>query len=150
MGTDRAHKNKARKLTKEGFCTLTLDIYGEGYRGETALASAEQMNQLYSDMKNTSKRVKFGWEYLKSLDQVDETKTAVIGYCLGGALSLHLARMGADVQAVVSFHGKLALLDSIHKAQNIKAKVLVCHGAEDSMVTETEVQGFKQKWIKRG
>ena len=63
-------------------------------------------------MDTTSERMKAYLEALKDLKQADETKTASIGYCLGGALSLHLARMGADVTGVASFHGNL---DCSHK-----------------------------------
>ncbi len=143
-GLTEVTRNRARRLAKDGYCALALDIYGDGYVAPTAKDATEKMTKLFSDMETTSKRLKNHWLYLKSLKQVDDSKTASIGYCLGGALSLHLARMGADVKGVVSFHGKLDLLDSIHKASNITAKVLVCHGEADTMVTNQSVQNFKQ------
>ncbi len=149
-GLTEVTKNRANQLAKDGYCALALDVYGEGYIAPTAKLATEKMNQLFSDMKTTSERLKNYWLHLKSLKVVDEAKTASIGYCLGGALSLHLARMGVNVTAVVSFHGKLDLLDSIHKASGIKAQVLVCHGEEDTMVSGQSVQNFKQTMDSAG
>ena len=74
----------------------------------TAEEAAQRMNELFSNMEQTSERMLEYLKALKDLKQTDETKTASIGYCLGGALSLHLARMGADVTGVASFSWQFA------------------------------------------
>ena len=138
-------RSRARKLAQDGFCALALDVYGDGWTGETATAAAERMNRLFSDMDAVSERLKDYWSALKKLEQVDENKTASIGYCMGGALSLHLARTGADITAVASFHGKLSPLSPAHHAGRIKSKILVCHGGADAMIPEKDVLDFKKE-----
>ena len=89
-------KNRACMLAELGYCTLALDIYGDGWVADTAEEATVAMNKLFSNMKKTSERMISYLEALKDLKQTDETRTASIGYCLGGALSLHLARMEAE------------------------------------------------------
>ena len=137
-------KGRAHQLAELGYCSLALDVYGEGWVGSTAEEAATRMNALYSDMDTTSERMMAYLEALKDLKQADATKTASIGYCLGGALSLHLARMGADVTGVASFHGSLDPR-TIIKPGSVKAKVLVCHGEADSMIPSEKVQNFKKE-----
>ena len=142
-------KNRACKLAELGYCALALDVYGDGWVGNTAQEASEAMNELFSNMKITSDRLSAYLEALKDLKQTDETKTASIGYCLGGALSLHLARMGANVTGVASFHGNLIPRTSITPG-SVKAKVLVCHGSADSMIPEEQVQNFKKEMDTAG
>jgi dienelactone hydrolase len=72
-----------------------------------------------------------------------------MGYCLGGALSLHAARLGLDLKGVASFHGSL---DKTHAAKkgDVKAKVLVCHGADDKFVSPEQLESFKQEMRELG
>ncbi len=150
-GLTEVTRSRARQVAEDGYVALALDVYGEGSVGETAADATEKMNQLFSDMKSTSARLKEVLAFLKNLQQVDESKTASIGYCMGGALSLHLARKGVDVTAVVSFHGKLSpLTPTADNASPIQAKILVCHGNEDSMIPEQDVHNFKKEMEKAG
>ena len=144
-GLTEVTRNRACQLAQDGYCALALDVYGKGWVGETAVSANEKMTQLFSDMDTTSERLKSYWQFLKNLELCDESKTASIGYCMGGALSLHLARMGVDVPIVVSFHGKLSPLSVAHHASSITAKVLVCHGSADSMIPEADVLNFKKE-----
>ncbi|MDE0118821.1 MAG: dienelactone hydrolase family protein [Bdellovibrionales bacterium] len=142
-------KNRACMLAELGYCALALDIYGDGWVGNTAEEAATAMNKLFSNMKKTSERMLSYLEALKDLKQTDETRTASIGYCLGGALSLHLARMGAEVTGVASFHGSLDPHTNI-KPGSVKTKVLVCHGEADSMIPKEKVQNFKKEMEEAG
>ena len=74
---------------------------------------------------------------------------ASIGYCLGGTLSLHLVRLGADVTGVVSFHGDLDLQTAIQAGQ-VKAKILICHGEADAFIPAEKVKSFKKKMEDAG
>ena len=143
-------KNRAYKLAELGYCALALDVYGDGWVGNTAEEAADAMNKLYSDMERTSEQMVAYLQALKDLKQTDETRTASIGYCLGGALSLHLARMGEDVTGVASFHGNLTPRISTKPDGGIKAKVLVCHGEADSMIPDEQVQNFKKEMNSAG
>ena len=137
-------ESRARKLAELGYCALAFDIYGEGWTANNVEEASNAMNKLLSDMNKTSKLIITHLETLKKIQQTDETKTASIGYCLGGSLSLHLARMAADVTGVVSFHGDLEPHTSI-KPGDVKAKILVCHGGADSLVPDEKVQNFKKE-----
>ena len=78
---------------------------------------------------------------------VQKGKVAAIGYCFGGTTVLELGRSGAEVQGVVSFHGGLGS-PTPEDAKNIKAMVLVCHGADDPFVKADEVAAFKDEMAK--
>lgn len=137
-------KSRARKLTELGYCALAVDIYGEGWTANNVEEASNAMNKLLSNMDKTSKLLMVHLEKLKKLKQTDETKTASLGYCLGGSLSLHLARMATDVTGVVSFHGDLEPHTNI-KPGDVKAKILVCHGEADSFIPDEKVQNFKKE-----
>ena len=148
-GLTKYIENRAYKLAELGYCALAVDIYGEGWTANSVEEASNAMNKLLSNMDKTSELLASHLDKLKTLKQTDETKTASIGYCLGGSLSLHLARTGADVKGVVSFHGDLEPHTTI-KPGNVKAKILVCHGEADSMVPDEKVQNFKKEMEASG
>jgi dienelactone hydrolase len=80
---------------------------------------------------------------IKTYSQADTAKIAAIGYCFGGAMVLNMARMGERLNGVISFHGNLAGLPADKNL--LKAKVLVCHGADDQFVSADEVATFKKQ-----
>jgi dienelactone hydrolase len=106
--------------------------------------AASLMNTVLGDMESGTKALQAGYQAFVDQPQVDAERTAAIGYCFGGAMVLHMARLGLPLSAVVSFHGALG---SFHTATpgSIRPRVLVCHGEEDSMVTMDDLAGFKQE-----
>ena len=96
-----------------------------------------------------SKRFKAGLDLLKKQPQTDKDKIAAIGYCFGGGVVLNAARQGVPLAGVVSFHGALATKTPATPG-SVKAKVLVEHGALDSMVTPDNVTAFKSEMDKAG
>lgn len=80
---------------------------------------------------------------------MDASRIGAIGYCFGGTTVLELARSGADVKGVASFHGALSTPDAAD-ARNIKGKVLVLHGAADNFVGAGEVEAFKKEMKDAG
>jgi len=92
-------------------------------------------------------RVRAGLDQLLKVKNVDSSRVAAMGYCFGGTTVLELARSGADVKGVVSFHGGLGT-PSPEDAKNIKAKVLALHGADDPNVPPPEVQAFQEEMRK--
>jgi dienelactone hydrolase len=90
--------------------------------------------------------VLLGLEQLKKNASVDAAKLAAIGYCFGGTSVLELARSGAEVRCVVSFHGGLSTTLPA-KPGEIKARILVCHGGAD-MHVNAEVPAFKAEMEK--
>jgi dienelactone hydrolase len=79
----------------------------------------------------------------------DPKRVAAIGYCFGGTTVLELARSGADIAGVVSFHGGLDTPDP-NDAKSIKAKVLVLTGADDPNVPPNQVNDFAEEMRKAG
>ena len=89
-------------------------------------------------------RANLGLTRLKAHPLVDGQRTAAIGYCFGGTAVLELARSGADVRGVVSFHGGLDSPNPEDGA-NITASVLVHHGADDPTVSAEAIAAFQQE-----
>src|SRR5262249_14021506 len=90
-----------------------------------------------------------GLDVLLKQERTDPKRVAAIGYCFGGTTVLELARGGADIAGVVSFHGDLAT-PTPEDAKNIKGKVLACHGADDPFVTPDVVAKFEDEMRKAG
>lgn len=137
----------ARKLAGMGYLAMCADIYGKGIRPSWGQESGEVSGKYKSDRPLLRARVNRGLEELKAQPQCDATKTGAIGYCFGGMTVLELARSGADVDAVVSFHGNLDT-PTPEDAKNIKAAVLVCHGGEDPFVPDEQVVTFFEEMRK--
>jgi dienelactone hydrolase len=110
-------------------------------RPKTHEEAAEVSGMYIKDRKLMRARVKAGLEQLKADPHTDTSRLAAIGYCFGGAAALELARSGADIKAVVTFHGMLANPNP-DDAKNIKAKVLVNAGADDPFVDQKQVDAF--------
>jgi len=94
-------------------------------------------------------RAAAGLDVLRRRKEVDTARLAAIGYCFGGTTVLELARSGADLAAVASFHGLLNT-PTPGDARNIKAKVLVLHGADDPFVPMKQVEAFQEEMRKGG
>jgi len=135
---------RAEKLAEEGYFAFAADIYGKGIRPKTMQESAAQAGKYKSDRQLLRSRVIAGLNKMKEFSQVDQAKIAAIGYCFGGTTVLELARSGAEISGVVSFHGNLDN-PKTEDAGNIKTKVLVCHGAADPFVPAEEVNAFTEE-----
>ena len=110
-------------------------------RPANAQEAGAEAGKWYKDRGLLRARVRAGLDYLAAQPQADAARLAVIGYCFGGACALELARSGAPLKAVVTFHGSLAT-PTPEDAKNIKAKVLVLHGADDPYVKQDDVKAF--------
>ncbi|WP_193212210.1 dienelactone hydrolase family protein [Luteolibacter marinus] len=143
-------KMRARLLAEMGFNVFAADIYGKGIRPQPPEAGKEAGK--YKDDRDLYRaRLDAGLEVLKKDEHTDATKIAAIGYCFGGTGVLELARSGADLAGVVSFHGGLGAGDGKAAAKGgVKAKVLVCHGADDPFVPADELSGFQQEMRDAG
>ncbi len=140
-------KGRAQQLAQLGYVAFCADIYGKGVRPTESKDCAAQAGKYKGDRPVLRQRVQAGLAQLVKNPLVQKGKVAAIGYCFGGTTVLELARSGADVQGVVSFHGGLDS-PSPGDAKNIKAKVLVCHGADDPFVKADEVAAFKDEMAK--
>lgn len=138
----------ARKRTEQlaglGFVAFAADIYGKGVRPSTTQEAGAQATKYRSDRALLRARAAAALEVLRKDPHVDPARTAAIGYCFGGGTVLELARSGADLSAVVSFHGNLDTPNPAD-ARNIKAKVLVLTGADDKSVPAAQREAFVEE-----
>ncbi len=142
-------KRRAEMLAKLGYVAFAADIYGKGIRPSTP-AEAAKTAAIYKDDRALMRaRARAGLNVLKAQKLVDPHRLAAIGYCFGGTTVLELARDGADLQGVVSFHGGLAT-PVPQDAANIKGKVLALHGADDPYVKADEVAAFQDEMRQAG
>jgi dienelactone hydrolase len=137
-------KRRATMLAELGYVAFCADIYGKGIRPTDPADCAKEAGKYKGDLPLLRKRVTLGFDQLLKQKNVDAQKTAAIGYCFGGTTVLELARSGAPVRGVVSFHGNLATKLPAQQG-GVKAKVLVCHGADDPFVKPAEVEDFRHE-----
>jgi len=148
MGLGKFSIAKADELAKLGYVAFAVDIYGKGVRPTGPKEAGTQAGKYKADRQLLRARVRAALDVLKQNEHVDPKRIAAIGYCFGGTTVLELARSGAAVAGVVSFHGGL---DSPVPAVNgIKCKVLALHGADDPYVPPAEVAGFEAEMTKAG
>jgi dienelactone hydrolase len=142
-------RRRARMLAELGYTALAIDMYGDGKKAEHPDQAGEFASQVMKNQDVAKKRFMAGLDFLKNQPQTDPEKMAAIGYCFGGATVLNMARQGVDLDGVASFHGSLATSTPAQPGQ-VKAKVLVLHGADDSFITPEQVTAFKQEMDKAG
>ncbi len=149
MGLGPYAKRRVDQLASLGYVAFAADIYGKGIRPTNREEAAAQAGKYRKDRPLLRARARAGLDFLKSHDLVDSKRVAAIGYCFGGGTVLELARSGADLAGAVSFHGNLDTPDPAD-AKNIKAKILVLHGANDSAVPPEQVAAFMDEMRKAG
>lgn len=147
-GVSDNEKMRARMLAELGYNVLAADIYGKGIRPQPPEAG-KMAGKYKGDRALFRERLTAALEVLKKDPKTDTSKIVVIGYCFGGTGALEVARSGADVKGVVSFHGGLGT-PTPNDAKNIKGEVLVLHGADDPFVPAAEVEGFKEEMKAAG
>ncbi len=131
-------QGRATALAELGYVALAVDMYGDGIIGSGPVENLALMTPLMADRTLIAARMNAALQQIKSLEEVDASRTAAIGYCFGGLCVLDLARSGAALQGVVSFHGLLKPAEGI-ETQNIQSSVLVLHGWGDPMAKPNEV-----------
>jgi dienelactone hydrolase len=137
-------KSRARMLAEMGYVAFAADIYGQGVRPKTPQEAMAASGKYKNDRNLMRARVLAGIEELRSSPLCDPKRVAAIGYCFGGTCVLELARSGADIAGVVSFHGGLDT-PTPEDAKNIKCKVLVLHGGDDPHVPAKDVEAFENE-----
>ena len=142
-------KRRARDLAGLGYSALAIDMYGDGKNTEHPKDAMAFMQAALKDSSVASARFQAGLDLLRQQPQTDPRKLAAIGYCFGGAVVLNAARQGVPLAGVVSFHGALGTQTPATPGA-VKAKILVEHGALDSMVTADNVAAFKTEMDKAG
>lgn len=141
MGLGPQTKQAADKLAELGYTALAVDIYGKGIRPKNPEEAGMQAGLYKGNRPLMRERMEAAFEFLKSRPGVDASRIAAVGYCFGGTAVLELARDGAELEGVVSFHGGLSA-DGPASGKPFRARVLALHGAEDPYVPKPEVEAF--------
>jgi dienelactone hydrolase len=149
LGVGKDTRARVEQLARLGYVALAADIYGKGVRPADAKEAAGLAGRYKGDRALLRARVRAALDELRRQPQVDAARVAAIGYCFGGTTVLELARSGADVAGVVSFHGGLDT-PAPADARNVKAKVLVLHGADDPYVPPAQVAAFEDEMRAAG
>ena len=148
FGLEPHAKGRAERIAGElGYAALAVDVYGAMPKSrEEGMAMAAAMRD---DLPTLRRRIRAGLTALRGRPEVDGGRVAAIGYCFGGTGVLELARDGADVAAVVSFHGGLVTKRPATPGV-VTAKVLSCVGADDPFIPPTTVRGFEAEMTAAG
>ncbi|NBX18686.1 MAG: dienelactone hydrolase family protein [Proteobacteria bacterium] len=142
MGLTDKTKMKADAIAALGYTVFAADVFGKSVRPKNPDEARANSSAYYKDRKLFRERLNAGLLQLRSIS--GSLPVAAVGYCFGGTAVIELARSGADVRAVVSFHGGL---DSPSPAdgKNIKARVLALHGADDPVVPAANLAAFEDE-----
>lgn len=136
-------RSRAKQIAALGYTALAVDMYGDGKAATHPKEAGAFVAEVTKNAETAKARFQAALEALQTQPTVNPEKIAAIGYCFGGATVLSVARQGLDLDAVVSFHGSLGGLAPI--VPPVKAKILVCHGADDSFVSAEQIAAFKKE-----
>jgi len=140
----------AERVAAMGYVGFALDMYGKGIFGADGDVEKNSalMNPYFTDRALLRQRINAALYAVRQLPQVDLSRIAAMGYCFGGLCVLELARLGADVQGVISIHGIFAPGNVAN--EKITAKVLCLHGHDDPMVPPEQVLAFETEMNQAG
>lgn len=147
------HNDYARKradmLAALGYLALAVDMYGNGQQADHPEDAGKFAAAVSGNLPVMKARFVAAMDLLRKNALVDPGQMAAIGYCFGGGVVLAMAREGADLKAVVSFHGSLG---TSHRAEkgSIKSRVLACNGADDPFTTKETIAAFKSEMRAAG
>ncbi len=142
-------RKRARDLAELGYVAFAVDMFGDGKTAQHPDDAGKFAGEAMKNKHVAEARFNAALDYIKKQSTVDPKRIAAIGYCFGGGVVLHMARQGADLKGVVSFHGSLAT-DTPAQQGAVKARVLVFNGEADKMVPPEQVAAFKEEMTKAG
>src|SRR6185295_5481496 len=134
--------DRARRLAGLGYVALAADMFGDRRQASNLQEVANLVGGLRAEPETLRARGRAALDVLAALPQVDAGRLAAIGFCFGGLVVLELARAGADLRAVVSFHGVLTTKMPAQPG-SVKASVLVCTGVDDPLAPPDHVVDFE-------
>jgi len=151
MGVTDAAVEKAKQIAGDDYVVLLVDMYGRGVRPANADEAGKAAGAVYADREALRGRINTALGVLKSSAKapLDANQLGAIGFCFGGAVVLDLARSGADVAGVVSFHGNLSTTLPAKEGE-VKASLLVLNGADDSYVPAEQISVFQKEMTDAG
>lgn len=137
-GHNEFARDQAEKLAAAGYTAFALDMYGSGKVADHPKEAEQFMKEATAETEQIKARFMAAKELLQNHESVDSSMIAAQGYCFGGAVVLNMARLGVDLDGVVSFHGALGSPIQA-KAGEVKARVQVYTGGADQMVPSEQV-----------
>ena len=142
-------RRRTEEVARLGYTALGVDLYGAGTTADDPEQAGALMNAVLEDMDTGTQRLQAAITALTEQRGVDASRLGAIGFCFGGAMALHLARIGTAMKAVVSFHGAL---DSFHQAApgTIPERILVCHGDADEFISNESIKAFHDEMKSTG
>ena len=149
FGLGNNAKKRAQMLAALGYVAFAGDPYGGGIEIDEIDEVMKRVTALREDPAKFRKRVQVALDTLATFPQVNADQLAAIGYCLGGTFALELARDGAPLTGVVTFHGGLETANPATPGK-VKAKILVCTGADDPSVPAAHVNDFADEMTQAG
>jgi dienelactone hydrolase len=136
-------KRRARELAELGYIAMAVDMYGGNQKGNDPAEANKLSTPFYNNPALAKSRIDAALKVVKQNAMADTTKIGAIGYCFGGGVLLNTAKLGEDIDAVVSFHG--SLMGVTPQKGLTKANILVCHGNDDSFVPADQVAAFRKQ-----
>ena len=141
-GCNEYAQRRARMLAELGYVGLAVDMYGGGETAANPDEAGVFMTARIEDMQGTRVRFNAALDALKAHDMVDGLRTAAIGYCFGGGVVTHMARMGAALNVTGSFHGSIGLA-AVDGPDDIECRVMVYNGEADILIGEDQIEGCR-------
>jgi len=142
-------RKRAELLAELGYTAFALDMYGTGKLATHPGDAKSFMMESIESVDRATARFNAAYDLLRNHPTTDPKKTAAIGYCFGGAVVLNMARMGVDLDGVVSYHGNLTPMATAEPGK-VKAKVLAFNGADDPFVAPEAISAFKAEMETAG
>ena len=148
-GLDEHMRRRSRMLAGLGYNALAVDMYGEGACAAHPREAEHLERAVVEDMATGAARFEAAYRLLRNDPTTDPARIAAIGYCFGGRIVLHATRTGMALAGVATFHGDL----DAHcepAPGNVRARILVCHGADDHLIPPSSVDAFKREMDRAG
>jgi len=142
-GRSEFEDQKVAALNDLGYAALSIDIYGGGINGQSVEENQALIEPFIKDRQLFRQRLISAVEFGKTIQGVDSSKIALIGFCFGGLAAIELARSGYDLSGCVSFHGLLNQSDQ--PFQKVNTKLLVLHGDKDPMVSSDQILALQDE-----
>jgi len=140
---------RARMLAELGYTALSVDMYGDGKVVTTPEDAGKLSSEVMKNFEVAEARFTAAMDFLNQQPGVDPNRIAAIGYCFGGGVVLNMARQGANLRGVASFHGGLTAVKPAQPG-GVKAKILVLNGGADKFITPEQIEAFKQEMKSAG
>lgn len=142
-------RSRAKQLARLGYVALAVDMFGDGKTAQHPDDAKKFAAETTRDFDVAKARFTAAVDFLKQQPQVMPDKIAAIGYCFGGGIVLNMARQGADLRGVASFHGSLVPVKPAEKGM-IKARIIVFNGADDAMISADHIAAFRKEMDEAG